>query len=24
MGWKSGWRELGLDGDIADWYCFVQ
>ena len=23
-GWKCGWRELGLDGDVADWYCFVQ
>lgn len=19
-GWKCGWRELGLDGDVADWY----
>ena len=23
-GWKCGWRELGLDGDVADWYVFIQ
>jgi hypothetical protein len=23
-GWRSGWRELGWDGKIADWYVLVQ
>ena len=23
-GWRSGWRELGLDGDVADWWVCTQ
>jgi hypothetical protein len=22
--WRSGWRELGLDGDVADWWVCTQ
>jgi len=23
-GGRIGWKDAGYDGDIADWYCFVQ
>jgi hypothetical protein len=23
-GWRNGWRELNLDGEIADWWVLAQ
>jgi hypothetical protein len=22
--WRTGWREAGMDGDVADWYVAMQ